>query len=239
MLRTSNHSRAAFTLIELLVVIAIIAILAAILFPVFARAKSKANQATCLSNLKQIGLAFHMYAGDWDGLFPPQKDGNDDLAYINWTYGWNTIDIALYPGFKYTMTYTVEALDPYMRNYDIWFCRDDPWAGDRTAGLSTTELAQAGEISYSFATQWETWGGLEDPMCPDSSGEFIDLVTGSPSKRLLMVDNGLPQYPSSNSTDYDFPHFSGTNSLFLDGHADFIPWHLYTFVHPPLAPYTP
>src|SRR3712207_1141350 len=60
----------AFTLIELLVVIAIIAILAAILFPVFAQAREKARQATCQSNLKQIGTAFQMYATDYDGTFP-------------------------------------------------------------------------------------------------------------------------------------------------------------------------
>lgn len=61
--------RKAFTLIELLVVIAIIAILAAILFPVFARARAKAQQASCLSNLKQIALAEKMYASDWADLW--------------------------------------------------------------------------------------------------------------------------------------------------------------------------
>src|SRR5215468_1948080 len=66
----SRRGQRAFTLIELLVVIAIIAILAAILFPVFARAREKARQATCLSNLKQIGLAFQMYTQDWDEVYP-------------------------------------------------------------------------------------------------------------------------------------------------------------------------
>jgi len=65
-----NKIRAAFTLIELLVVIAIIAILAAILFPVFARARAKARQASCQSNLKQLGLAFIMYGQDYDEKFP-------------------------------------------------------------------------------------------------------------------------------------------------------------------------
>jgi prepilin-type N-terminal cleavage/methylation domain-containing protein/prepilin-type processing-associated H-X9-DG protein len=65
-----RHSRSGFTLIELLVVIAIIAILAAILFPVFAQAREKARQSTCLSNQKQIALALSMYAQDFDGTFP-------------------------------------------------------------------------------------------------------------------------------------------------------------------------
>ncbi len=60
-----------FTLIELLVVIAIIAILAAILFPVFARAREKARQITCTSNMHQLGLAFHMYCADWDDTYQP------------------------------------------------------------------------------------------------------------------------------------------------------------------------
>jgi prepilin-type N-terminal cleavage/methylation domain-containing protein len=65
-----RSTRRGFTLIELLVVIAIIAILAAILFPVFARARESARKTSCLSNLKQLGLASHMYAQDWDELFP-------------------------------------------------------------------------------------------------------------------------------------------------------------------------
>jgi prepilin-type N-terminal cleavage/methylation domain-containing protein/prepilin-type processing-associated H-X9-DG protein len=78
-----------FTLIELLVVIAIIAILAAILFPVFAKARGKARQVTCLSNMKQLGLAIIMYADDNDETFPPsyyyQNGANSDQGYVHWS----------------------------------------------------------------------------------------------------------------------------------------------------------
>ncbi len=72
--------RGAFTLIELLVVIAIIAILAAILFPVFAQAREKARQTTCLSNEKQIGTGIMMYVQDFDGVYPQATDRN----YVQW-----------------------------------------------------------------------------------------------------------------------------------------------------------
>lgn len=65
-----TRNRSAFTLIELLVVIAIIAILAAILFPVFAQARKKARQTSCLSNMKQIGYGLMMYTQDYDELLP-------------------------------------------------------------------------------------------------------------------------------------------------------------------------
>src|ERR1041385_1617240 len=72
---SAARRRSAFTLIELLVVIAIIAILAAILFPVFAQAREKARQATCVSNLKQLGTACLMYAQDYDESYPMLESG--------------------------------------------------------------------------------------------------------------------------------------------------------------------
>ena len=85
--------KAAFTLIELLVVIAIIAILAAILFPVFAQAREKARQSACVSNLKQIGTAFAIYTQDYDGLLPDRRDLKSSLpgGFRPWT-SWPPFD---------------------------------------------------------------------------------------------------------------------------------------------------
>lgn len=79
--------RKGFTLIELLVVIAIIAILAAILFPVFARAREKARQTSCLSNAKQMGLAYAMYAQDFDDRGPCY----DYVAGGTWRMSWDAL----------------------------------------------------------------------------------------------------------------------------------------------------
>lgn len=119
-----KHSQA-FTLIELLVVIAIIAILAAILFPVFAQAKAAAKHAVTVSNLKQLGLTFAMYTSDYDDVLPRR-------ATLNWN-GWKTGEC--------NSTFGCESWDkliiPYMKSFDIF----------------TSGLDKAAPVPYMYGTQ--------------------------------------------------------------------------------------
>src|SRR5476649_1368440 len=83
----THRRKTGFTLIELLVVIAIIAILAAILFPVFAQAREQARKTTCISNLKQLSLAYLMYVQDYDEIFPRRDNGDGPNPGVDPTPG--------------------------------------------------------------------------------------------------------------------------------------------------------
>lgn len=107
-----HSSRSGFTLIELLVVIAIIAILAAILFPVFAQAREKARQASCLSNLKQLTMGWLMYAQDYDETFPQWKWD------VNWANGSGN------PNNNATSLWC-NAIFPYVKNVQVYSCPSD------------------------------------------------------------------------------------------------------------------
>ncbi len=108
-------TRRGFTLIELLVVIAIIAILAAILFPVFAKAREKARQASCQSNEKQIGLAVLMYAQDYD----------ERLPFHYWNTGNDARPIAGWPGEVGRYITWAEVTYPYVKNTQLYQCPND------------------------------------------------------------------------------------------------------------------
>lgn len=143
----------AFTLIELLVVIAIIAILAAILFPVFARARENARRSSCQSNLKQIALAMHAYTVDYDERLPlpryfPQTYGT---WYMGTTDANNLPNPKVFDNYLGYTTCWVDELYPYVKNDQVFYCPSDKHAKRyQTSG-------RLGQISYSmngFANGW-------------------------------------------------------------------------------------
>jgi len=131
----AGHRRG-FTLIELLVVIAIIAILAAILFPVFARAREKARQASCLSNVKQFALATQMYVQDYDELLPPSITGTPSGALLT----------------------TFELLAPYTKNEVIERCPSDP--------VGAIDLTAWGLSRYSYCWNMQLFAYRLPPHIP-------------------------------------------------------------------------
>src|ERR1051325_913477 len=110
----SKHRQPAFTLIELLVVIAIVAILAAILFPVFAQARDRARMSACISNMRQIGTALMVYTQDYDETFP--------LCFFDGGYNGNW-------GAKGTRSFVWRnAIAPYLKSIDVYACPSNPYS---------------------------------------------------------------------------------------------------------------
>ncbi len=163
--------RRGFTLIELLVVIAIIAILAAILFPVFARAREKARQTSCLSNLKQIALGMLMYVQDYDEMFPG-------------TGSYTSPDILMEPGGR---MHWALVLQPYVNNTQLFGC---PSQGSRTivSGSNPSSITHpdwpAG-IDYAMNQHMNmiALGDIKRPsallMLIDSKRNYFRLTTGN------------------------------------------------------------
>jgi prepilin-type N-terminal cleavage/methylation domain-containing protein len=171
--------RKGFTLIELLVVVAIIVILAAILYPVFAATRRAANNAACLSNMKQIGLAVQMYAQDYDESFPVaccQSDrvlgkAQPDLA----TLGRET-------------PYLWEVVTPYIKNAGLWRCPGDVGyysmtrSGNIVYDFRPNAFAKTGS-SYTYNTDlvWLRTDGLDvDPF--ERNGQWAPMTISQVQK---------------------------------------------------------
>jgi prepilin-type N-terminal cleavage/methylation domain-containing protein/prepilin-type processing-associated H-X9-DG protein len=212
--------RRGFTLIELLVVIAIIAILAAILFPVFAKAREKARQTSCLSNMRQINTADLSYCQDWDEcnlyLWLPDRYP----APVNWYYWW-------------------EIVQPYMKNSQILFC---PSGAKTAAALG----APAGwKVATNYVPIWyqQNWWGSPyadalgggcvastgPPYAPGGGIFTLGLVGRAATAGWLIEGYGTQNPANLNQAQAGFSGFSipgesyrhndGWNVGYWDGHA--------------------
>ncbi len=185
--------RRGFTLIELLVVIAIIAILAAILFPVFARAREKARQASCLSNIKQIELASGMYTQDYDECLVPYADhGCPDTRCYQWWL----------------------QMEPYMKNNQMLTCPSAPGGNWRDYAIIYTHThgCRGGRALASFRWPAEAASFVDGQRSStDQDGYYIVYCR-------ICNPNGV-----SGGRDWGglgaYRHNDGANVSFLDGHA--------------------
>jgi prepilin-type N-terminal cleavage/methylation domain-containing protein/prepilin-type processing-associated H-X9-DG protein len=207
-----------FTLIELLVVIAIIAILAAILFPVFAQAREKARETACLSNIKQLGLGLQMYAQDYDETLPNHAADTDnflaDKAPANWAK-------ALFPYTKNSQVFSCPSakLDPRLKTASPPF---NSYQGNGVVlSMQGTRLARIPNPSDIIFCQenWFNW----------------TIIWNRPAQVKLnppgfqywhLVDcraqfAGPPPLENGCAEQYNSRHFEGGNIVFADGHAKF------------------
>ena len=205
-----TRNRRAFTLIELLVVIAIISILAAILFPVFARARENARRASCMSNMKQIGLGIMQYTQDYDERYPYMAAGDSSNITVATLYN-NRQSI-------YAQIY------PYTKSWKLLLC---PSGKDQTGGQAPN---YATNDAYSYPV---------NPVIFRDNGMAMSKLT-QPALRLMVHENGVVErkvrtYPAAKKDvagliDYlqfsnwlpgnvDGNHFEGGNLLFADGHV--------------------
>jgi prepilin-type N-terminal cleavage/methylation domain-containing protein/prepilin-type processing-associated H-X9-DG protein len=200
--RMFTRKEKGFTLIELLVVIAIIAILAAILFPVFAKAREKARQSSCQSNLKQIALSMNMYSQDYDECFPAQKFNTDDNKCDP--------DATLKFGTDYTNDTDAGAtgatwigsLAPYMKSTKIFIC---PTIGAQGHTAPATYAANSNVLAIISS-------GISQPT------ETCLLIDYKGADQTAVTANAF-----ESETDWTknkmTPHSDGANIAFIDGHV--------------------
>ena len=196
--------RRGFTLIELLVVIAIIAILAAILFPVFARAREKARQTSCLSNLKQIGLAHLMYAQDYNEMFLSGRyPGVCIFGHTHTAAAPNAIND--YQGWA-------NHIHPYIMNVQVFQCPSQTWS-HCTSGTSHAHISNAYLFNYtgcSRVSMAEIQRPSEQMLSMDGQGTFVISGTNTRASAMSGIGNGISR------------HNDGANAAYADGHAKWL-----------------
>ena len=207
------HKKQAFTLIELLVVIAIIAILAAILFPVFARARENARRASCSSNLKQIGLGIVQYAQDYDERMPSGRMSEDNKDDIGGAW-----PILLQP---YVKSFQVFACPSNTRNSA--FMNDSQYPapnGPQVVPVSYIAPIEAGGNGCAFGAR-----GAAGPNLSDfgNVSQTLMVLDGNTSNSDFRPTNDFwtgPMALGSNGNPAIFSgHLSTMNVLFVDGHV--------------------
>lgn len=205
-----------FTLIELLVVIAIIAILAAILFPVFGRARENARRTSCLSNMKQIGLGMLQYIQDYDEVYPMHYNGTERWPQTMNPYIKSTqvFDCPSRADFKFDGTYASAGQVAYGMNYwlNSYFYPSSSQKGIKVSSLQRpTETVWIAEINgvtkktpastYSYQA-YPSWFGSKNNPSSATYGFNIDPATGEETPNRLGTR-----------------HFQGLNVIWGDGHA--------------------
>jgi prepilin-type N-terminal cleavage/methylation domain-containing protein/prepilin-type processing-associated H-X9-DG protein len=214
--------RHGFTLIELLVVIAIIAILAAILFPVFARAREKARQASCQSNLKQIALGELMYVQDYD-----ERSHGPVAAGTNWAFVGGGGCSGCFHRYESGALPTTtpgnrwEPIQPYLKNRQIWWCPSQPDDAWRSYGWGRGgENRKLAAFVHPAMTVMFADGGNRGTRCGDIA--WIPHNYANENADSDCCSNISNPGPNNHKHWIGKAHNEGSNIAFWDGHVKWL-----------------